>query len=95
MIDKMFRVAGVGLAVGVTLVIFGPPLFRAARPLIRQAVKTAVIGYAQGREAVAHLKETVEDAYAEAVSELVAEAVAAEGEAAGANTANSQTSVNG
>lgn len=79
MIDKMFRVAGLGLTAGVALIVFGPPMLRAARPLARQAMKTAIIGYVQGREALAHLTETVEDAYAEAMSELVAEAAAAEG----------------
>lgn len=78
MIDKVFRAAGVGVAVAATLVVFGPPILRAARPLARQAIKNAIIGYAQGREALAHLQELAEDAYAEAVGELVAETVEAE-----------------
>jgi hypothetical protein len=83
MIDKVFRGAGVGVAVGVTLIVFGPALLRAARPLARQAIKTAIVGYEQGREALAHIQEMVEDAYAEAMSELTAESAQAETEAAG------------
>jgi hypothetical protein len=96
MIDKLFRTAGIGVAVGAGLVIFGPPLIRAVRPLARQAMKTAIIGYAEGREALAHLQELAEDAYAEAVGELVAET--AEGDAAktvATNGSGSPGSVNG
>jgi hypothetical protein len=91
--DRVIRSASVGLVAGMALVIFGPPLLRAARPLIRQAIKAAVVAYGQGRETLAHIAETAEDAYAEAASDMAAEAVAAENEAAAPASANSRNGV--
>jgi hypothetical protein len=93
--DKIFRLIGVGVAVGATVAVFGPPLLKAARPLIRQGLKAGMIGYERGREALVHLTETVEDAYAEAVAELTAEAFEEEAEAAAESPTSSPTNANG
>ncbi len=80
MMGRVLRTAGVGIVAGAALLIFGPPLLRAARPLLRQAIKGAIVAYAQGRETLAHISETAEDAYAEATSDMMEQAMAAEGE---------------
>ncbi len=81
-VNRMLRSAGVGIVAGAALLIFGPPLLRAARPLLRQAIKGAIVAYTQGREALAHITETAEDAYAEATSDMMEQAMTAEGEEA-------------
>ncbi len=93
--DKLFRLVGVGVAVGATVAIFGPPLLKAAQPFIRHGLKAGMIGYERGREALAQLTETVEDAYAEAVAEMTAEAVEEEQKTAAESPVSSQINVNG
>lgn len=70
---------GMLLGAGVTLALAPvvlPPLARAARPGAKAALKTAIVAYYRGQEAMAELRELAEDAYAEAVVELMTEAQA-------------------
>lgn len=71
---------GAGWAIGVGSVISLAGLLRdGPRPAIKSAMKTGM----RGREAAAELAEQVQDLYAEAQSERVTDAAAADGAAAG------------
>jgi len=65
---------GKGLALGITAVVLAPIILpvvtRAARPLAHAAVKTGMIFYERGREAVAEAQEVLEDVIAEVRAEL-------------------------
>ena len=65
---------GKGLLLGITAVVLAPIILpvvtRAARPLASAAVKTGMILYERGREAVAEAKEVFEDVVAEVRAEL-------------------------
>ena len=58
--------AGLALLVPLAVVTLAP----LARPILRRAVKTGVMAYEKGREVLAELGETLEDATAEAQAEL-------------------------
>ena len=66
---------GKGLALGITAVVLAPIILpvvtRAARPLAHAALKTGMIFYERGREAVAEAQEVLEDVIAEVRAELV------------------------
>lgn len=66
---------GKGLALGITAVVLAPIILpvvtRAARPLAHAAIKTGMIFYERGREAVAEAQEVLEDVIAEVRAELV------------------------
>jgi nucleotide-binding universal stress UspA family protein len=92
---------GKGLALGITAVVLAPIILpvvtRAARPLAHAAIKTGMIFYERGREAVAEAQEVLEDVIAEVRAELVqgdgqAESMAVEPEA---ETGSSQASAEG
>lgn len=76
---------GAGIAVGLGLAALAPGLMprlaRAARPMAKEALKTAVVGYAQLRIAAAEAAEAASDLMAE-VEHEVAAAPGAEGAAA-------------
>jgi hypothetical protein len=77
--------AGIAVGAAAALVlgpIVLPPLVRAVRPTTHAAVKTAVRALHGAQEVIAEVAEAAEDAYAEAMAELHAEArtVAAEPE---------------
>ena len=65
---------GKGLALGITAVVLAPIILpvvtRAARPLAHAAVKTGMIFYERGCEAVAEAQEVLEDVIAEVRAEL-------------------------
>ena len=65
---------GKGLALGITAVVLAPIILpvvtRAARPLAHAAIKTGMIFYERGREAVAEAQEVLEDVIAEVRAEL-------------------------
>lgn len=60
--------AGVGVAV--LAPVLAPIIAGAARPLARAAIKTGIIMYEKGREAVAEVGEVFDDLVAEARAEL-------------------------
>ena len=85
---------GKGLVLGITAVVLAPIILpvvtRAARPLAHAALKTGMIFYERGREAVAEAQEVLEDVIAEVRAELTqggaqeeATSVEAEAETAG------------
>ena len=65
---------GKGLALGITAMVLAPIILpvvtRAARPLAHAALKTGMIFYERGREAVAEAQEVLEDVIAEVRAEL-------------------------
>ncbi|MFO1429049.1 MAG: DUF5132 domain-containing protein [Candidatus Competibacteraceae bacterium] len=65
---------GKGLALGITAVVLAPIILpvitRTARPLAHAALKTGMIFYERGREAVAEAQEVLEDVIAEVRAEL-------------------------
>lgn len=65
---------GRGLLLGITAVVLAPIILpvvtRAARPLASAAVKTGMILYERGREAIAEAQEVFEDVVAEVRAEL-------------------------
>ena len=65
---------GKGLAIGVAIVALAPlaaPIVAGlAKPIARAAIRTSLIAYEKGREALAEVGEVVEDLVAEARAEL-------------------------
>jgi hypothetical protein len=63
-----------GIAIGAGLVLLVPlaavTLAPIARPLLRQALKTGMLAYEKGQEALAEFGETFEDVAAEVQAEL-------------------------
>jgi hypothetical protein len=63
-----------GIAIGAGLVLLVPlaavTLAPMARPLLRQALKTGMLAYEKGQEALAEFGETFEDVAAEVQAEL-------------------------
>lgn len=63
-----------GLAIGIGAAVLVPVILPAvaalARPIARAAIKTGIIVYEKGREAVAEMGEVVEDLIAEARADL-------------------------
>ena len=72
--DRLIRGLAIGVVATVGVVIFGPSVAQAARPVVRRAMKSAVQTFVRGQEAVAEFVEMAEDAYAEAWTELEEEA---------------------
>ena len=60
--------AAAGAAVTKLGTAFGPQIREAARPALKQAMKLAILGAEASRELVAHAKEALEDATAEAAA---------------------------
>jgi hypothetical protein len=77
----------VGIGVGIGLAVLAPGIFprsaRAARPLAKQAIRSAFQAYVRGREGLAELREYAEDIVAEAQSEVIQQRKAAAAEAFG------------
>jgi len=59
-----------GAATGALATKFGPNFLDSAKPALKTAVKVALLGAEAGREFIAHAKEALEDATAEAQAEL-------------------------
>jgi hypothetical protein len=59
-----------GAATGAFATKFAPAIAEAAKPALKAAVKVALLGAEASREFVAHAKEALEDATAEAQAEL-------------------------
>jgi len=63
-----------GLAIGIGAAILVPVILPAvaalARPIARAAIKTGIIAYEKGREAIAEMGEVVEDLVAEARADI-------------------------
>jgi hypothetical protein len=60
----------VGTAVGAGLALFGPALWRAARPHIRDVMKAGMTGFASASAVAARAAEEVEDLVAEVAHDL-------------------------
>jgi hypothetical protein len=74
-VQDMFKgnivtVLGIGLVAAVLVPIALPVVARAAKPLAKALVKSGIIIYEKGREAVAELGEVMEDVVAEAKAEI-------------------------
>jgi hypothetical protein len=71
----------VGIGVGIGLAFLAPSIFpraaRSARPLAKQAIRSAFQAYVRGREGLAELREYAEDIVAEAQSEVIQQRQAA------------------
>ncbi len=72
--------SGKGLAIGIAAVALAPVVVIAAKPLARAALKTGIIAYERGREALAEVSEVIDDIVAEVRSELEAEKAIAHAE---------------
>lgn len=72
---------GLGVAAGVGIVVLGPVLWRAARPVAKSTIKAAFEGYELSRKAAARMSEEIEDLVAEAVFEMGVAAAASESDA--------------
>ena len=60
----------VGVAIGAGAALFGPRIWRAARPYAKSALKAGLDGYAGARAAAARAAEEVEDLVVETVHEM-------------------------
>ena len=91
--DNILIGLAVGVGVGLGLAVLAPSVFphaaRAARPMAKRAVRSAMEAYIRTREGVAEFGEYAEDLVAEVQSEIVQERRAAAGGAAGAAAAPS------
>lgn len=74
--DRFAKGLAIGVVAAVGIALYGPSLAGAARPWLRRGMKSAVKGYLKSREAAADLFEMAEDAVAEAIHDLRAEAAA-------------------
>ena len=72
--ENLLKTLAVGIFGAAALVLLGPTIAAGAKPIVRRGIKAAVKGYTQGMETLAELQELAEDAYAEAMAELQAEA---------------------
>lgn len=66
---------GIAIGVGATVVAASvipklPAIARAARPVVRKAVKSGLLFAEKGREVAAEVKEELEDIFAEVTAEL-------------------------
>jgi hypothetical protein len=74
-VQDMFKgnvvaVLGIGIVAAVLVPIALPVVARAANPLAKAMVKSGIIVYEKGREAIAELGEVMEDVVAEAKAEI-------------------------
>lgn len=90
--DRFAKGLAIGLVAAVGVALYGPSLATAARPWMRRGMKSAVKGYLKSREAAAELFEMAEDAVAEAIHDLRAEA-AADNSDAGKKAANAKAAM--
>ena len=67
---NILAVLGIGIVAAVLIPIALPVVARAAKPLAKAMVKSGIIVYEKGREAVAELGEVMEDVVAEAKAEI-------------------------
>jgi hypothetical protein len=67
---NIVAVLGIGIVAAVLVPIALPVVARAAKPLAKAMVKSGIIVFEKGREAVAELGEVMEDVIAEAKSEI-------------------------
>jgi hypothetical protein len=70
-------VLGVGIAAALLVPMVLPVVARAAKPIAKAMVKSGIIVYEKGREALAELGEVMEDVVAEARAEIEQEHAAA------------------
>jgi hypothetical protein len=68
--NNVVTVLGIGIVAAVLVPIALPVIARAAKPLAKAMVKSGIIVYEKGREAVAELGEVMEDVVAEAKAEI-------------------------
>jgi len=74
--SNVIAVLGIGIVAAVLVPIALPVVARAAKPFTKALVKSGIIVYEKGREAVAELGEVMEDVIAEAKAEIEQEHVA-------------------
>ncbi len=67
---NVVAVLAIGIAAAVLIPIALPVVARAAKPLAKAMVKSGIIVFEKGREAVAELGEVMEDVVAEAKAEI-------------------------
>ena len=72
--EKFVRGFSLGVATAVGAAFLSPSVRSAAAPALRKGAKWAIKAFANSREQLAELQELAEDAFAEALSELKAEA---------------------
>lgn len=60
----------IGIAVGAGVALFGPMVWRSARPVAKSALRAGVEGYATAKIAAARIGEEVEDLAAEVMHEM-------------------------
>ena len=68
--NNIVAVLGIGIVAAVLVPIALPVVARAAKPFAKALVKSGIIVYEKGREAVAELGEVMEDVVAEAKAEI-------------------------
>jgi hypothetical protein len=68
--NNIIAVLGIGIVAAVLVPIALPVVARAAKPLAKAMVKSGIIVYEKGREAIAELGEVMEDVVAEAKAEI-------------------------
>lgn len=73
---NILAVLGIGIVAALLVPIALPVVARAAKPFTKALVKSGIIVYEKGREAVAELGEVMEDVVAEAKAEIEQEHVA-------------------
>lgn len=74
--NNIVAVLGIGIVAAVLIPIALPVVARAAKPFTKALIKSGIIVYEKGREAVAELGEVMEDVVAEAKAEIEQEHVA-------------------
>jgi hypothetical protein len=67
---NIIAVLGIGIVAAVLVPIALPVVARAAKPFAKALVKSGIVVYEKGREAVAELGEVMEDVVAEAKAEI-------------------------
>lgn len=67
---NIVAVLGIGIVAAVLVPIALPVVARAAKPFTKALVKSGIIVYEKGREAIAELGEVMEDVVAEAKAEI-------------------------
>ena len=68
--NNIVAVLGIGIVAAVLIPIALPVVARAAKPFAKAMVKSGIIVFEKGREAVAELGEVMEDVVAEAKAEI-------------------------
>ena len=68
--NNIVAVLGIGIVAAVLIPIALPVVARAAKPFAKAMIKSGIIVFEKGREAVAELGEVMEDVVAEAKAEI-------------------------